>query len=92
MTEPSNLAPFTYFGIPIAFALGWLFFAEAPVDDLFPGALLLVGGGLLIIFRERRLSHAASRASKAPSVLIKDKEQTISFEDETSRPDGSRKS
>ncbi|MDE0521540.1 MAG: DMT family transporter [Boseongicola sp.] len=63
MTEPSNLAPFTYFGIPIAFALGWLFFSEAPVDDLLPGALLLVGGGLLIIYRERRMGRAASRAS-----------------------------
>lgn len=63
MTEPSNLAPFSYFGIPIAFGLGWLFFAEAPVDDLLPGAFLLVGGGLLIIYRERRLARAASRVS-----------------------------
>ena len=61
MTEPSNLAPFTYFGIPIAFALGWLFFAEAPVNDLFPGVLLLVGGGLLIIYREQRTSRAETR-------------------------------
>jgi drug/metabolite transporter (DMT)-like permease len=66
MTEPSNLAPFTYFGIPIAFAFGWLFFTEAPIDDLFPGALLLVGGGLLIIYRERRVSRAANRASINP--------------------------
>jgi drug/metabolite transporter (DMT)-like permease len=63
MTEPSNLAPFTYFGIPIAFALGWLFFSEAPVDDLFPGVLLLVGGGILIIYRERRINRAAKRSS-----------------------------
>jgi drug/metabolite transporter (DMT)-like permease len=55
MTEPSNLAPFNYFGIPIAFALGWLFFDEAPIDTLFPGALLIVAGGLLIVLRERRL-------------------------------------
>jgi drug/metabolite transporter (DMT)-like permease len=55
MTEPSNLAPFNYFGIPIAFALGWLFFDEAPLDTLFPGALLIVAGGLLIVLRERRL-------------------------------------
>ena len=63
MTEPSNLAPFTYFGIPIAFALGWLFFSEAPFDDLLPGALLLVVGGLLIVYRERRMGRTASRAS-----------------------------
>ena len=66
MTEPSNLAPFTYFGIPIAFALGWLFFAEAPVNDLFPGVLLLVGGGLLIVYRERRTSRAQTHAADDP--------------------------
>jgi len=55
MTEPSNLAPFSYFGIPIAFVLGWVFFDEAPFDTLMPGALLIVGGGLMIVFRERRL-------------------------------------
>lgn len=55
MTEQSNLAPFSYFGIPLAFVLGWLFYDEAPWAELFPGALLIAGGGLLIIWRERRL-------------------------------------
>lgn len=59
MTEPSNLAPFNYVGIPIAFALGWIFFGEAPIDDLMPGALLIVAGGLMIVLRERRLRRAA---------------------------------
>lgn len=54
MTEQSNLAPFSYFGIPIAFVLGWVFFDEAPWETLFPGALLIVAGGLLIVWRERR--------------------------------------
>ncbi|GGC03459.1 membrane protein [Marivita lacus] len=61
MTEPSNLAPFSYFGIPIAFALGWLFFDEAPVDDLWPGAALIVIGGLMIVYRERRLRRPVPR-------------------------------
>jgi len=61
MTEPSNLAPFSYFGIPIAFALGWLFFDEAPVDDLWPGAVLIVIGGLMIVYRERRLRRPVPR-------------------------------
>lgn len=60
MTEPSNLAPFSYFGIPIAFLLGWLFFDEAPVDDLWPGAGLIVVGGLMIVYRERRLRRPAA--------------------------------
>jgi len=55
MTEQSNLAPFSYFGIPLAFGLGWLFFGEAPWDALFPGAFLIALGGLLIIWRERGL-------------------------------------
>ena len=55
MTEQSNLAPFNYFGIPLAFILGWLFFGETPWDALFPGAILIIAGGLLIIWRERKL-------------------------------------
>ena len=53
MTEQSNLAPFSYFRIPIAFVLGWIFFDEAPWSDLFPDALLIIIGGLLIVWRER---------------------------------------
>jgi drug/metabolite transporter (DMT)-like permease len=53
--EQSNLAPFNYFGIPLAFVLGWVFFDETPWRELFPGALLIVTSGLLIIWRERSL-------------------------------------
>lgn len=55
MTEQSNLAPFNYFGIPLAFVFGWLFFDETPFGDLFPGAILIAAGGLIVIWRERRL-------------------------------------
>ncbi len=58
MAEQSNLAPFNYFGIPLAFLLGWFFFDEAPWDELFPGALLILASGLLIVWRERRLNRA----------------------------------
>ena len=53
MTEQSNLAPFSYFGIPLSFAFGWLFFNEAPWSTLFPGGVLIAAGGLLIVWRER---------------------------------------
>ena len=56
MTEQSNLAPFSYFGIPLAFVFGWVFFGEAPFRDLFPGAILILIGGLMVIWRERRLA------------------------------------
>ncbi len=61
MTEPSNLAPFSYFGIPLAFVLGWVFFAEAPWDALFPGALLIAAGGLMILWRERRMQRGSEQ-------------------------------
>jgi drug/metabolite transporter (DMT)-like permease len=54
MVEPSVLAPFEYFGIPISFILGWLFFAEAPFEILFPGVFFIVCGGIIIIYRESR--------------------------------------
>lgn len=54
MAQPSALAPFEYTGILFAFILGWLVFQEAPVERLFPGALLIVAAGLLILWRERR--------------------------------------
>jgi len=59
MTEPGNLAPFAYSGIPTAFVLGWLFFGEAPFEDLLPGALLIILGGLMILWRERRMARRA---------------------------------
>ncbi|KIT16563.1 DMT family transporter [Jannaschia aquimarina] len=60
MADPSSLSPFHYFGIPSSFVLGWLFFAEAPFDDLIPGVFLIVGGGLLIIWRERVYADQAA--------------------------------
>jgi drug/metabolite transporter (DMT)-like permease len=54
LTRPANLSPFEYFGIPFAFALGWLFFDEAPFEKLIPGVFFIVAGGLLIAWRQRK--------------------------------------
>jgi drug/metabolite transporter (DMT)-like permease len=54
LTQPSNIAPFEYFGIPFSFLLGWYFFGETPFGTLLPGALFIVAGGLLIVWRERQ--------------------------------------
>ena len=54
LARPSSLSPFEYFGIPFSFVLGWIFFDEAPFDRLIPGVFLIVAGGLLIAWRERR--------------------------------------
>ncbi len=54
LARPASLSPYEYFGIPFAFILGWIFFNEAPFDKLFPGVLLIIMGGMLIAWRERK--------------------------------------
>ena len=52
-TAPASaLAPFGYFAIISAFVFGWIFFGEFPVDKLFPGVLLIILAGTIIIWRE----------------------------------------
>ena len=58
MADPSSLSPFEYFGIPFSFFLGWVFFNETPFDSLFPGVLFIVAGGLLVIWRERKVADS----------------------------------
>ncbi len=55
LTQPSKLSPFEYFGIVYSFILGWAIFGETPFGRLFPGVLLIIGGGLLIVWRERAI-------------------------------------
>ncbi len=54
-TSPSILAPFEYFGIPSSIFLGWFFFSEKPFGQLFPGAILIIIAGLIIVWRENRV-------------------------------------
>ena len=65
LAEPSSLSPFEYFGIPSSFFLGWVFFSEAPFDRLIPGAFLIVGGGLVIMWRE----HSLKRGGRSGQAL-----------------------
>lgn len=60
LTRPASLSPYEYFGIPFAFVLGWVFFDEAPFDKLIPGVFLIVAGGLIITWRERKKRQAVS--------------------------------
>mgnify|MGYP001169308708 FL=1 len=57
MTNPTNVAPFEYFGIIFSFILGYLFFGETPFEKLFPGVFAIIGAGLLILWRERILKN-----------------------------------
>ena len=56
LVEPGQIAPFEYLGIPISFILGYIFFSEAPFDQLIPGVFLIIGAGLIIVWRERHIN------------------------------------
>ncbi len=54
LTKPSKLSPFEYFGIPFAFIFGWVLFDETPFEQLFPGVIFIISGGLLVAWREQK--------------------------------------
>ncbi len=59
--ELSKIMPFDYIEIFFALILGWIFFKEWPVDQLFPGALFIVAGGIIIYLRQKNLSETRDR-------------------------------
>ena len=52
LISASKIASFEYLGIPSSFILGWIFFNEAPWDQLFPGVLVIILAGMIIIWRD----------------------------------------
>ncbi|MGF1476857.1 MAG: DMT family transporter [Geminicoccaceae bacterium] len=54
--ELSFLSPFKYASIPLSVAIGWTFWNETPGISVFAGALIIIGSGLFIWWRERQLS------------------------------------
>ena len=54
LIEASKLAVFEYLAIPSSFLLGWFFFDETPIDQLFPGVLGIILAGMIIIWRDKK--------------------------------------
>ena len=52
LISASKIASFEYLGIPSSFILGWIFFSEAPWSQLFPGVLVIIFAGMIIIWRD----------------------------------------
>lgn len=57
MGDLSFIATFRYAGIPVAMLLGLLVWGDVPGPQMLAGAVLIVGSGLYILLRERRLSR-----------------------------------
>jgi len=64
LVAPSSLAPFEYLGIPSSFILGWIFFNEAPIDQLFPGVIGIIAAGMIVIWRDRKFSEFPEKTKK----------------------------
>ena len=51
----SKIMPFDYIEIFFALILGWIFFREWPVDQLFPGALFIIARRYYYLFKTNLL-------------------------------------
>ena len=60
-SELSKIMPFDYIEIFFALILGWVFFKEWPIDQLFPGAFFIIAGGLIIIWRQKKRNFLKDR-------------------------------
>jgi drug/metabolite transporter (DMT)-like permease len=61
--EASTIAPIDYTNMIMAILLGYLFFDEVPSLSVWLGAPLILGAGLLILWREYHLKRQLSAAS-----------------------------
>ncbi|MFM9864297.1 MAG: DMT family transporter [Micropepsaceae bacterium] len=64
--EASTLANFDYAAMIWAIVLGWLFFSELPAPAVYVGAVIVIGSGLFIVWRERQLGLRRAEATVEP--------------------------
>lgn len=61
----SVVAPFDYASMILGLAVAWLAFDEVPTVTMLAGAALIIGAGILIIWREHRLGLERRRARQS---------------------------
>lgn len=66
--EVSTVAPFEYTSLILGILIGFLVFHDVPTPNMILGGLIVVGSGLFIVWRERRLGldRAAARRVAPP--------------------------
>lgn len=62
--EASTVAPFEYTSILLAIAVGYFAFGEQPTIHIVVGGAIVIGAGIFIVWRERRLGLERSKARK----------------------------
>ncbi len=62
--EVSTVAPFEYTSMILAIAVGYVVFGDVPTLYMLVGGAIVVGAGIFIILRERRLGLERGRARK----------------------------
>ncbi|GLQ52998.1 DMT family transporter [Devosia nitrariae] len=60
--DMSIIAPFEYTSMLLAIAVGYFAFAEVPTVQMLFGGLIVVGSGIFVIWRERRLGLDRGKA------------------------------
>lgn len=60
--EASLLAPFDYVSMIFALIIGYVIFAETPTAVMLAGSSLIIGGGIVIIWREHQLGLKRGKA------------------------------
>ena len=66
--QASTLANFDYVAMVWAILFGWLFFGELPAAAVYVGAVIVIGSGLFIVWRERQLGLQRPDASASGPV------------------------
>lgn len=64
--EASTLANFDYAAMIWAILLGWLFFGELPATAVYLGAVIVIGSGAFIVWRERQLGLRRAEETVEP--------------------------
>lgn len=60
--ELAVIAPFEYTSMLFSLAIGWFVFAEVPTPIVLVGAMMVIGAGLSILWREHRLGIERRKA------------------------------
>jgi drug/metabolite transporter (DMT)-like permease len=66
--EAGVIAPFAYVSMIWATAIGWVWFGELPGTEVVLGALIVIGAGLLVIWRETKRRKKRAKNIVPPNI------------------------